>query len=196
MDLPVDDDRISFHADNFYDANEVARMEGNVQLETLDKSIRVNADNILINKEERKLYVYSDDFVPSIYPVDKDKCKKASGYGIRVHPITKEEKMHNGIDFSADTGTPIRSTANGTVRSTEMHKSYGNRVIVDHGNGYSTSYSQMQKYNVETGQSVKKGDVIGYVGSTGMSTGPHLHYEIMKDGKYVDPAEYLGTITE
>lgn len=100
--------------------------------------------------------------------------------------------MHNGIDFSAKMGTEIVATANGTIRSAKSDGAYGNRVIIDHGNGFSTSYNQMQKWIVEPGQSVKKGEVIGYVGNTGLSTGPHLHYEIMKDGAYVDPADYLG----
>ena len=113
---------------------------------------------------------------------------------MRMHPILKEKRMHNGIDFLAKEGTPVMASANGKVRSAEHADSYGNRVIIDHGNGFSTSYSQMQKYIVNPDQSVKKGEVIGYVGSSGLSTAPHLHYEVMKDGKYVDPSDYLGEV--
>ena len=111
---------------------------------------------------------------------------------MRMHPILKEPRMHNGIDFSAATGTSVSATAKGEVRLSSYTKNYGNRVIVDHGNGFSTSYSQLEEAIVEKGQKVNKGDIIGYVGSSGLSTAPHLHYEIMKGGKYVDPKDYLG----
>ena len=197
VNLP-EDDRFNFHADELWSSDhKFVRMKGNVKLESYDKSIKVNAANVLINKEERKLYAFTDDYIPSISPIEVGKYKKiTSGFGMRMHPILKKEMMHNGIDFSAETGTPVIASANGTVRSAEFAaaaKSYGNRVIIDHGSGFSTSYSQLEKFIVEAGQSVKKGEIIGYVGSTGMSTGPHLHYEIMKDGNYVDPADYFGT---
>ena len=104
--------------------------------------------------------------------------------------------MHSGFDFSAPTGTPVMATADGNVRSAKYAKTFGNQVIIDHGNGFSTNYCQLQKYIVEVGQSVKKGEVIAYVGSTGLSTGPHLHYQVMKDGEYVDPIDYLGRTEE
>lgn len=193
VDLP-EDDRYNFHADEMWSSDhKFVRMKGNVKLESFDKSITVNAANVLINKEERKLFAFTDDYIPSLSPIDVSAYKKiTSGFGMRMHPVLKKEMMHNGMDFSAETGTPIMSTANGTVRSAEYANAYGNRVIIDHGSGFSTSYNQMEKYIVEGGQKVKKGEVIGYVGSTGLSTGPHLHYEVMKDGKYVDPADYLG----
>lgn len=191
-------DRFSIRADEIFGtSSEVVRMEGNVWLETFDEHFTVNAEHVLFDKKERKIYAYTDDYVPSIYPIDEKLYKRiTSGFGMRKHPITEEVKMHNGMDFSAETGTPIMATANGNVRIAEQHKSYGNRVIIDHGNGFSSQYSQMSKYIVKEGQSIVKGEIIGYVGSTGLSTGPHLHYEVMKDGKYVDPKDYLGKAKE
>jgi len=166
-------------------------LEGNVTVSSKDNNFKMNADNVVYREKERKLFAFTDDYIPSIAPIDQPKVKITSGFGMRMHPVYKKEMMHNGIDFSAPAGTPIMTSANGTVRSAEFVKNYGNRVIIDHGNGYSTSYNQMQNFIVKPGLSVKKGEVIGYVGSSGLSTAPHLHYEVMKDGKFVDPADYL-----
>ncbi len=164
-----------------------------VQGETDKGTFKVKADNIIFYEGDSRIIGFTDDYIPSISPIDaKDYKKITSGFGMRMHPVLKKEMMHNGVDFSANEGTPIMVSANGTVRTAEFIENYGNRVIIDHGNGYSTSYSQMQKYLVEPGQTVKKGEIIGYVGSSGLSTAPHLHYEIMKDGKYVDPKDYLN----
>jgi murein DD-endopeptidase MepM/ murein hydrolase activator NlpD len=190
--------KTSFKANNVYTENgEDLYMEGEVSVISEKNTWTLSADNIVYREKERKLYAFTDDYVPSLSPIDVTEYKKiTSGFGMRMHPVLKKEMMHNGVDFSADTGTLIMSTANGTVRSAEYANAYGNRVIIDHGSGFSTSYNQMEKYIVEGGQKVKKGEVIGYVGSTGLSTGPHLHYEVMKDGKYVDPADYIGQIME
>ena len=197
LDLPTQDNRISFYADNFHDAPEVARMEGNVKIETIDKKLRIKADNILINKEKRKLYAYSNNYVPSISPIDKSELKRtASGFGMRMHPILKVRKMHNGTDFAAAKGTNVMATANGIVREAQTDKNFGNYIIIDHGNGFSTGYMHLEDFIVKPGQSVKQGEIIGHVGNTGVSSAPHLHYEIMKDGEYVDPADYLGKPTE
>jgi len=192
------DDKASIKANKVYSENgEDLYMEGKVSINSEKNTWNVHADHVVYREKERKLYLFTDDYVPSISPIDEKDIKRiTSGFGMRMHPILKKEMMHNGIDFSANAGTPIMSSAKGTIRKVEYGKDYGNRVIIDHENGYSTSYSQMQKYIVEAGQSVKKGAVIGYVGSTGLSTAPQLHYEIMKDGKYVDPAEYLGKSVE
>jgi murein DD-endopeptidase MepM/ murein hydrolase activator NlpD len=197
VDMP-EDDRINVYADELFASDPlVVRMEGNVKLETFNKKISVNAANILINKKERKLYAFTDDYIPSISPLDeKSTFKITSGFGMRMHPVLKKEMMHNGMDFSAETGTPVYATANGSVREAFHDKNYGNRIIIDHSNGFSTSYSQLQKFGVKKSQSVKQGEIIGYVGSSGLSTGSHLHYEIMKDGKYVDPKDYLNIETE
>jgi len=121
----------------------------------------------------------------------------SSGYGERIHPITKKKKFHRGIDIAAPLGTEIYSIADGTVRKVnntfKQGEGYGRFVIVDFDNGTSGLYSQMDSYNVKEGQKVKAGDVIGKIGSSGRSTGPHLHFEIKKDGENVNPADYFNT---
>jgi beta-lactamase regulating signal transducer with metallopeptidase domain len=189
------DDKLSYSAeDSMIVSDDIVSLYGNAKVESVHASI--NSDIIYVDKSLKEVYTMSDN-VPSISPIDVTDYKKiTSGFGMRMHPVLKKEMMHNGMDFSAETGTAIKSTANGTVRSAKYADAYGNRVIIDHGSGFSTSYNQMEKYLVEAGQTVKKGEVIGYVGSTGLSTGPHLHYEVMKDGKFVDPADYIGQIKE
>jgi murein DD-endopeptidase MepM/ murein hydrolase activator NlpD len=186
--------KTSFKANNVYTENgEDLYMEGEVSVISEKNTWTLSADNIVYREKERKLYAFTDDYVPSISPIDNKDLKRApSGFGMRMHPILKVRRMHNGMDFSAPLGTEIYATANGHVRSAELAGPYGNRVIIDHGNEFSTSYCHMQKCIVKEGQSLKKGDLIGYVGNTGLSAKPHLHYEVMKDGKYVDPADYLG----
>ena len=116
----------------------------------------------------------------------------ASGYGWRIHPIYKTMKMHTGMDFSAKSGTPIYVTGDGTVsKAVNTSTGYGNYVIIDHGYGYKTLYGHMTKYIVARGQKVKRGEVIGYVGSTGTSTGPHLHYEVHKNGEKINPVNFF-----
>jgi len=133
---------------------------------------------------------------PSIFPVKKgDGVEISSGYGMRIHPISKKEMMHNAVDIKAPIGTPVYATANGKVRKVKQDfkvgEGYGKYIIVDHINGFSTLYSQLSEYNVIEGKDVQQGDVIGYVGQTGLSTGSHLHYEVMKDGKNVNPEDYF-----
>ncbi len=134
----------------------------------------------------------SSRYIPSISPVDEKFLNRpASGYGMRTHPILKIRRMHAGEDFSAPQGTPVKAAANGIVIKADFSKTAGNLVVIDHGNEYSTKYFQLSEYIVIPEQQVKKGEVIGYVGSTGLSKAPHLHYEVWKDGKHVDPADYL-----
>ena len=130
--------------------------------------------------------------LPAIQPVsNKNLSRMASGYGYRIHPIYKTRKMHSGMDFSAKTGTPIYATGDGKISKVRRsRKGYGNHVIIDHGYGYKTLYAHMQKYSVKKGQKVKRGEVIGYVGSTGTSVAPHLHYEVHKDGKKINPVNF------
>ncbi len=131
--------------------------------------------------------------MPAIQPISNKELRRlASGYGMRMHPIQKIRKMHYGIDFTAPQGTPIYAVGNGKV--IKVHKSfsgYGNRVEIDHGYGFVTLYAHMSEFNVKVGQEVKRGEMIGLVGNTGSSTAPHVHYEIIKDGKKIDPAPYL-----
>ena len=116
----------------------------------------------------------------------------ASGYGYRIHPMYKVRKMHWGTDFSAPTGTPIYATGDGKVTTYKRSRSgYGRHIVIDHGFGYKTLYGHMSKIEVRRGQRVKRGDVIGYIGSTGSSTAPHLHYEVMKDGRKINPINYF-----
>lgn len=116
----------------------------------------------------------------------------ASGYGYRIHPIYKVRKLHTGTDFSAPTGTPIYATGDGKVSTYKRSRAgYGNHIVIDHGYGYQTLYAHMSKVDVKRGQKVKRGDVIGYIGSSGRSTAPHLHYEVIKDGRKINPINYF-----
>ena len=115
-----------------------------------------------------------------------------SGFGPRIHPIKKVEKAHKGIDFKAPLGTPVYATSDGEVIKAEFHKNgYGNHIVIRHDDHFQTTYSQLSEMKVEVGQKVTKGMVIGLVGSSGLSTAPHLHYEVIKDGTHVDPEDYL-----
>ncbi len=135
--------------------------------------------------------------IPAIQPVqNKDLTRLASGYGMRMHPILKYRKMHHGMDFTADRGTPIYATGDGKVIKASRGTGYGNMVIIDHGFGYKTKYAHMSKYNTRKGRYVKRGDIIGYVGNTGLSSGPHLHYEVHKNDKPINPINfYHGDLT-
>lgn len=130
--------------------------------------------------------------IPAIQPVaNKDLKRMASGFGYRIHPIYKVRKMHWGMDFTAPTGTPIYATGDGKVTTQKNSRSgYGNHIIIDHGYGYETLYGHMSKVEARRGQIVKRGDIIGYVGSTGRSTAPHLHYEVIKDGRKINPVNF------
>jgi murein DD-endopeptidase MepM/ murein hydrolase activator NlpD len=114
-----------------------------------------------------------------------------SGFGVRSDPFLGRPAMHTGLDFRAATGDPVRATANGKVVSSGWAGGYGRMVEVDHGNGLSTRYGHLSEINVKVGDPVKIGQVIGAVGSTGRSTGPHLHYETRIDGEAVDPQKFL-----
>ncbi len=162
-----------------------------------------------VDKLRRKLYIESksqDEVVtmadnkekmlaaiPAIQPIaNKQLIALASGFGNRIHPVYKVKKMHAGIDFAAEIGTPIYATADGKVALVDVKFSgYGKMVEVDHGFGYRTRYAHMHEFAVRTGQNLKRGDLIGYVGNTGMSTAPHLHYEVLINGEQVNPVHYF-----
>lgn len=173
-----------------------------------------NADLILntaqrLDKISKRLYVQSKSFdeviqkaldrelmlasLPAIQPVsNKDLTHTASGYGWRIHPIYKIRKFHEGMDFTAPIGSDVYATADGVVEEIENNttRGYGNMVMLDHGYGYETVYAHLSGYKVKIGQHIKRGDIIGYVGNTGLSTGPHLHYEVRKNGNAVNPINF------
>ena len=142
----------------------------------------------LLNNKEKLLAA-----TPAIQPVsNKDLNRIASGFGYRIDPIYKTVKMHSGLDFSAPMGTPIYATAEGTVTTAgNIGTGYGNHVVINHGYGYETLYGHMLRVKARSGQRVKRGDLIGYVGSSGKSTGPHCHYEVHKNGQKIDPVYFF-----
>ncbi|MBC7889913.1 MAG: peptidoglycan DD-metalloendopeptidase family protein [Ferruginibacter sp.] len=141
----------------------------------------------LINNQENKLAS-----IPAIQPVsNKDLTRIASGFGFRIHPIYGIPKIHNGMDFTATQGTPIYATGDGRVTTSGMGMGTGNHVIINHGYGYETVYMHMVRIKARDGQLVKRGQIIGWVGSTGASTGPHCHYEVHINGRAVDPVYFF-----
>jgi murein DD-endopeptidase MepM/ murein hydrolase activator NlpD len=170
--------------------------------------IIVNLSEVVDNLR-RKIYIESkshDDVVelaeskeklfaaiPAIQPVaNKQLIALASGFGMRVHPIYKVKKMHTGIDFAAAIGTPIYATADGSIDRLDVSFSgYGKMIEIDHGFGYRTRYAHMHGFAVRLGQKIKRGDLIGYVGDTGLSTAPHLHYEVFVNGTHANPVHYF-----
>lgn len=133
--------------------------------------------------------------IPAIQPIkNKELTRLASGFGMRIHPIYKVKKMHWGLDFAAPRGTPVYATGGGIIRKAKLSylkTGYGNQIEIDHGFGYVTKYAHLQLLAVRKGQKVRRGDLIGYVGSTGGSTAPHCHYEIIKNGKKINPIQYI-----
>lgn len=141
----------------------------------------------LISEKETRL-----DAMPAIQPVsNKQLDRVASGFGMRIHPIYGIAKMHNGLDFTAAQGTPIYATGNGKVAFAGAGEGAGNHVKINHGYGFETVYMHMVRIKVRPGQTVKRGEVIGWVGSTGASTGPHCHYEVHMNGNPVDPVYFF-----
>ncbi len=152
-----------------------------VQSKSLDKIVKL-ADN-----KEKLLAA-----IPAIQPVKKeDLTRMASGYGWRIDPFTKARKKHYGMDFSAPIGTPVYASGDGVVKKADQRSSgFGKHIVINHGFGYVTLYAHLSKYNVRKGQRVKRGDLIGFVGTTGRSSGPHLHYEVHKNEVKVNPINY------
>lgn len=142
----------------------------------------------LIDKKEDLLAA-----IPAIQPVSNKQLERvASGFGYRIDPVYKIPKMHAGLDFTANTGTPIYATADGSVKTSGFNNGgFGNHVVIDHGFGYETLYGHMVRIKARVGQKVKRGEVIGWVGSTGKSTGPHVHYEVHKNGTPLDPIYFF-----
>ncbi len=180
-------------------------------LESLNNSELVVATARKLDKISKEAYIQSksyDDVLnmalnkekmlaafPAIQPIsNKDLKRTASGWGYRIHPIFKVRKMHYGMDFTAPVGTPVYATGDGKVTEVKGSKrsrsGFGLHLEIDHGYGYETLYGHLNAFNVKRGQKVKRGDIIAFVGNTGGSTAPHLHYEVHKNGKKVNPAYY------
>ena len=153
----------------------------------VQKNSYIEIDGLLKNKERLLSHT------PAIQPVsNKDLSRVASGFGYRIDPVYKTAKFHAGLDFAAPQGTPIYATADGTVSTGgNTGDGFGNHVIINHGYGYETLFGHMVRVKVRAGQTVKRGQVIGWVGSTGKSTGPHCHYEVHKNGEKMDPVYFF-----
>ena len=141
-----------------------------------------------LTKEKQKMI----KSIPSIQPVsNRDLTRIASGFGLRMHPIYKIIKMHKGMDFTAPIGTEIYATGDGIVEKVCWVGGYGRTIMINHGFGYKTRYAHCSKYNCRKGQKVKRGDLIGFVGNTGQSSGPHLHYEVFKNNRQINPVNFF-----
>jgi murein DD-endopeptidase MepM/ murein hydrolase activator NlpD len=161
------------------------------QLDVLAKQIAVQSESLdeIVNLAKAKEKMLAS--IPAIQPVKNEDLKRmASGFGMRLHPILKSWRMHNGMDFTAPTGTPIFASGNGKVVKAHRSSTFGKVVYIEHGYGYKTIYAHMSKIVAKKGQKVKRGDLIGYVGNTGRSAAPHLHYEVHKNGRPVNPIYY------
>ncbi len=173
-------------------------METTQRMDILTKQIVVQSKSLdeiaELAKEKEQLL----SAIPAIQPVRNENLKRiASGFGWRNDPFTKVKKFHYGMDFTAPRGTPVYATGDGRVeRADNRATGYGNHIRLNHGYGYTSLYAHLYKYNVRVGQKVKRGDLIAYVGSTGRSEAPHLHYEIYKDGERINPINfYYGNLS-
>jgi murein DD-endopeptidase MepM/ murein hydrolase activator NlpD len=178
------------------------------ELQGYDNSELMIATTSRLDKLSKQLYIQSKSFdevaklvknkaqllasIPAIQPISNEELKhQPSGFGWRTHPIYKTPEFHPGMDFASPEGTEIYATGDGAVlRADNMAQGYGNHVVLDHGYGYQTLYGHMSKLAVRVGQQVKRGQLIGYVGSTGLSTAPHVHYEVHKNGQVVNPINF------
>jgi hypothetical protein len=163
------------------------KLDSLIKLDSLTASLY---DMLMIRGENKAEML---PYFPAIQPIkNQDLSLIASGFGHRIHPIYKIPKMHNGIDFSAPVGTPVYATGNGVVKEvTRSARGLGNQILIDHGYGYETLYACMDEINVRNGQELKRGDLIGTVGETGLSVAPHLHYEVHLDGEAMNPINYF-----
>jgi murein DD-endopeptidase MepM/ murein hydrolase activator NlpD len=180
-----------------YDNSELV-INTSKRVDVISKALAIQSkslDEILkLAKEKNSLL----SAIPAIQPVRNENLKQvASGFGYRNDPFTKVRKFHEGMDFTAKTGTPIFATGDGVVQRADNSASgYGNHIVIRHGFGYETLYGHLSKYKCRPGQRVKRGDIIGYVGSTGRSEAPHLHYEVHKNNEVVNPLNfYYGNIS-
>jgi murein DD-endopeptidase MepM/ murein hydrolase activator NlpD len=167
------------------------------KIDVLSKRMAVQSQSLdeIVNLAKEKEDMLAS--IPAIMPIKKEDLSwVASGYKWRMHPILKIRKFHKGMDFKAPTGTPIYASGNGRVVLAQRSATFGKVVYIDHGYGYRTIYAHMSKIATKKGRKVKRGDIIGYVGNTGRSVAPHLHYEVHKNGRAVNPINYYyGDLT-
>ena len=168
-------------------------IELNKKIDILTKQIYIQSksfDEIETLVEDKNNMLSS---IPAIQPISKNNCYLASGFGPRIHPIYKIKKMHKGLDFTAKKGTPVYATGDGIIEKARYNKrsGYGKHVIINHNYGYKSLYAHLDKYIVKEKQKIKRGEIIGFVGNTGRSIAPHLHYEIIKNDKKVNPIYYF-----
>lgn len=162
-----------------------------LKVDMLEKELYVQAKSYDEIVEQTKTNEIRMEHIPAIQPVmNKDLKRVASGYGMRIDPVYHVRRFHQGMDFTAPTGTEVFATGNAKVEFAGWKQGYGNTVILDHGYGYKTLYAHLYKTLVRKGQKVRRSDVIALVGNTGKSTGPHLHYEVRLNGKAIDPRNY------
>jgi murein DD-endopeptidase MepM/ murein hydrolase activator NlpD len=201
--IPIEQRRAGFGGINRYKKfegydNSQLIAESNKQLDILQKAIVVQSRSL---DEVTKLAADKEKFlatIPAIQPVNNEELTRmASGFGYRTDPFTKVRKFHYGMDFTAPRGTPIYASGDGVVTKADNRAvGYGNHITIDHGYGYVSLYAHLYKYNVRPNQKVKRGDLIGFVGSTGRSEAAHLHYEIFKDGERINPINfYYGNLS-
>ena len=178
---------------------ENAEKTSNMSAETIaylsqrEDDLLEESDRLLeeIREMQQKMQYVGGEFIWPV-PANRDKLDPGDHFGMRFHPIFHEWRMHTGIDIGAPTGANILAANSGTVLITAFTTGYGNKIVIDHGGGYVTLYAHCSKILVKEGQAVKQGDVIGLVGSTGWSTGPHLHFEIMFEGERINPLEKVN----
>jgi len=206
--------RVIFEADPIPEPIRQAGTGGSEKYKEILENDLVNEEMIIqalgkVDQIKRQMYIQTKSYdeilqmarnksklmaaTPAIQPIaNKELTRLASGFGMRIHPIYKVKMMHFGMDFTAPRHTPIYSTGDGVVeRVIRSFGGYGKQVVINHGFGYKTRYAHMQDFNVKKGDRVKRGDMIGTVGNSGLSTAPHLHYEILKDNKKVNPVNYF-----
>ncbi|MES2139269.1 MAG: M23 family metallopeptidase [Bacteroidota bacterium] len=172
--------------------NSALMVETSKRLDMVSKQLYIQSKSfdelVVLVKGKAKLLAS----IPAIQPISNEDLRhQPSGFGWRTHPIYKTAEFHPGMDFAAAQGTEIYSTGDGTIeRADALAQGYGNHIVINHGYGYKTLYGHMSKMAVRAGQVVKRGQLIGYVGSTGLSTAPHVHYEVMKAGEKMNPINY------
>ena len=180
--------------DGFDNSNLIKKLTK--EIDVLSKQMVVQSkslDEIVVLAKEKEDMLAS---IPAILPIKKDDFYVASGYKMRMHPILKINKFHKGMDFTAPTGTPVYASGNGKIHRAQRSSTFGKVIYIKHGYGYTTIYAHLSNMTVQSGQAVQSGDLIGYVGNTGLSVSSHLHYEVHKNDRPLNPINfYYGNLT-